>query len=396
MTSTTTASPGVSTATNLPLSYAPTQLWEGLAAAVPAARMSDSGRASIANLSTGKLATAIAKRPGAQQSVEQVKASATAFVDRCWKDYASKYPEAFKLRGSLPAGTPPKLVFVKTQTEFDKIFGSSDDTADMVAFVKSDDPTKVYVHTANLAKYSNKFGPNYVKAIMSHELVHNLTLPLIDRVNNDSTGKKASYRGVQNDLQSTFYFDPAKSPGIKKIVSVGVLIKEFAAEHYAAMATGLQSYSVSYAPVRATGDKLLEMVGESTFRKAVLANDPVAYRRVVEAAKVLQGQNVKAKFLNDLAKDITEMRAAQAAAPLGAPLTPALLEKLVTRCLRESSLHSELMDKFPEQVKNFDFRLMSAVDANFKSRGRVYDADLGDASSRELTAAIKAVWPSLK
>jgi hypothetical protein len=73
-----------------------------------------------------------------------------------------------------------------------------------------------------------------------------------------------------------------------------------------------------------------------------------------------------------------------------------LLEKLETRYLREGFLYSLLMDKFPEQLKNFDFKFMNAVDANLKSRGRVYEADLSDASSRELAAAIKNVWPSLK
>jgi hypothetical protein len=289
MTRTITVDPTPSAATTSRSSRAATLLWDRLAAAAPVA---------------GKPATTKTGRQATRQSVAQVKASATAFVGRCWKDYASKYPKAFKTQGSLPAGTPPKLVFVETRAEFDKIFGSSNGTADMIAFVNTDDPTNVYVHTANLVKYSNKFGPDYVKAIMSHELVHNLTLPLINRVNNDSTGKTASYRGVQDDLKSTFDLNAAKSPGTINLFSVGVLIKEFAAEHYATKATGIQSYSVAYSPVRATGKRLLEMVGESTFRKAVLANDPVAYRRVVEAATVLQGENAKARVLNDLKKPL--------------------------------------------------------------------------------------------
>ena len=97
-----------------------------------------------------------------------------------------------------------------------------------------------------------------------------------------------------------------------------------------------------------------------------------------------------------MAEITTKMRAAQAAAPLGGPLTAALLEKLETRYLRESILYSTLMKECPDQLKNFDFRLLNAVDANFKSRGKVYDPDLSDASYRELAAAIKAVWPSLK
>lgn len=381
MTSTITLSPTRSTTTNAPSNQTPNEIWGRLAKTVS---------------STAKRATASTGTPVSRQSAEQVKASATAFVNKCWKDYAKKYPEAFLTRGSLATSATPKLVFVQTQAEFDKNFGSSSGTSDMIAFVKSDDPTRVYVHTDNLVKYANKFGPNYVKAALSHELIHSLTHPVIERLDHDAMGKTTSGSGVQKALKSEFYFDATNSPGIKSIVSVQELIQEFAAEHYATKSTGLQSFSVAYAPLRATGEKLLHLVGESTFRKAVLANDPAAYRQVVKAAEVLQVQNARAKVVNERTRDIASMRAAQAVAPFGTPLTPASLEKLERRYLRESSLYSTLMNDFPDQVKDFDFRFMKAVDANFTSRGAAYNPDLGDASSRELFAAIKAVWPSLK
>lgn len=222
-------------------------------------------------------------------------------------------------------------MFVPTQAEFDKVFGSRTDTANIISFVQRDDPSRVYVLTANLVKCVKKLGPNYVKSTMSHELIHNLTNPVIMRIASDMKGPFASYPGVQKDLALTFSFDRIKAPGIKEAFSVRELIIEFGAEHFASKATGLSSDSVSYAPVRATGDKLLEIVGKDVFRKAVLGNDPVAYRKVVEAAKALQGQNARTNIAHQVDKAVAGCRAAQAAVPFGTPLTAATLEKVDAR-----------------------------------------------------------------
>ena len=344
-------------------------------------------------MSTYKFGSPVAVKPSAPPSVEQVKTFATSYVEQCWKDYAKLYPEAFAARGKL-AKTTPELVFVPTQAEFDKAFGSRTDTENMIGFVQRDDPSRVYVHTANLVKHANKLGPNYVKSTMSHELIHNLSHPVVMRIANDMKGPYASCPGVQKDLALTFNFDRIKAPGIKEAFSVRELIMEFGAEHFASEATGLSSYSVAYAPVRATGDKLLKIVGEDVFRKAVLGNDPVAYRKVVEAAKALQGQNARTNIADQADKAVVGCRAAQAAVPFGTSLTAATLEKVDARYWSESALYDTLKQHFPDQIKNFDFRLLNAVDALLKRQGA--SPDFREESRGAMTAAYRAAWPSLK
>lgn len=252
------------------------------------------------------------------------------------------------------------------------------------------------MHATNLVKYANQFGADYIKTTMSHELIHSLTHALLARMSNDATGKTASYQNVEKDLSSTFFFDTTTKPDVTGEFSVRRLISEFAAEYFATKATGLQSFSVAYSLIRATGQKLLQRVGEGDFRKAVLTNDPAAYRRLVEAADVLQSQNRQANRRDAIDKDIAGMRAAQVAAPFGTPLNGAILDKLEERYIRKSDVHATLKKTYPDQAKQFDFRFMNAVDAHFKKRGKSYDGESGAAGQRELLAAIRAVWPALK
>jgi hypothetical protein len=383
-----------STALKLPLGGNTTEFLDALDSN-PAPRTNVDGHTFRLSLPTGKLASASATRPGAKQSVEQVETAAKTFVIKCWKDYAKAYPEAFATQANH-ANATPNLVFIRTQAEFDKNFGSSSDTLDMIAFVNQSDPMLVYVHSKNLAKYANQFGPNYVKTNLSHELIHSLTNGLNVRMSNDSSGELTSDGALKKNLASRFYFDDRKLPGIKSSFSVQELITEFAAEHFASKVTGIQSFSVSYTPVRATGKKLLQLVSEGTFKKAAFENNPVAYRRVVAAATKLRAQNVKSNILANRSEDITEMRAAQAAAPFSKRLTAATVEKLQIRYIRERRLYVNLKENFPNEIKNFDFKFFKAVDANLDGRGSFYHPDLGDAGLRELAVSIKAVWPSLR
>ena len=384
-----------STAPALPFVGSLTELAGQTAGSTLPARKTAGSRAEASGLSMNRFGFPVAAKPVTPQSVEQVKAFAASFVERCWKGYAKLYPDAFTARGNL-SKTTPKLVFVPTQAEFDKIFGTKNATSDMIAFVRTDEPSRVYVHTTNLVKYANQFGPNYVKTTMSHELLHNLTIPVLTRLRNDSSGQSASYTGVKNDLAMTFEFDKTHSPDIKGTFSIQELIVEFGAEHFASKATGLPSLSVSYAPVRATGEKLLQIVGEDVFRKAVLANDPGAYRKVVEAAKVLQGQNTRTDILDEKNKAVAQARAAQAAVPFGTPVTTAALDKMDFRYWREFELFNRLNENYPDQIKNFDFKFLKAVDAYFKRQGAFPDPDVGEASQRAMYVAYRAVWPSLK
>ena len=385
---------GNSAVSRLPFGGGTTALFEALANS-PALRQSVSDQAVRTSLPTGVLGLVTTKPSGAKQSVEQVEASAKAFVDKCWKDYAKVFPEACATRANQASATP-KLVFIRNQTEFDDHFGSSSDTLDMIAFVKQGDPTRVYVHSNNLAKYANKFGPNYVKTIFAHELIHCLTNAVNERLRDDRSGESGADGALRKSLDLYFFFDSRKSPGILSSFSVQELVTEFAAEHFANKVTGIQSFSVAYVPVRATGKKLLQLVGEQSFRKAVFENNPVAYRRVIAAATTLQKQNVRTNILSNRAEDVTEMRAAQAAAPLGKPLTAASAEKLQSRYLRESKLYENLKENFPEQIKNFDFRFFKAVNAHLASRGSHFNPDLGDAGLHQLAVAIRSVWRSLK
>lgn len=91
---------------------------------------------------------------GTPQSIEQVKAFASNYVAKCWKDYARLFPEACLGRGKL-ATQVPTMVFLRTQAESDNVFGSSSNTAAIVGFVKRDDPTRIYVHTGNLVEYGS-------------------------------------------------------------------------------------------------------------------------------------------------------------------------------------------------------------------------------------------------
>ena len=384
-----------STAPALPFDGSLTELAGQTAGSTSPARKTAGSRAVASGLSMNRSGSPVAAKPVTPQSVEQVKAFAASFVERCWKDYAKLYPDAFSARGNR-SKTTPKLVFVPTQAEFDKIIGTKNATSDLIGFVKADDPSRVYVHTTNLVKYANQFGPNYVKTTMSHELLHNLTIPVLTRSRNDLPGQSASYTGVKNDLAMTFEFDRTHSPDIKGTFSIRELIVEFGAEHFDSKATGLPSFSVSYAPVRATGEKLLQIVGEDVFRKAVLANDPGAYRKVVEAAKVLQGQNTRANILDEKNKAVGQARAAQAAVSFGTPLTTAALDKMDFRYWRESELYNRLNENYPDQIKKFDFKFLKAVDAYFKRQGAFPDPDIGEASQRAMSVAYRAVWPSLK
>jgi hypothetical protein len=395
MTNLIAAGSGGLTGTNVSFGSGSTGLRDLLAQNQPAAQTTGNGASSKTSMLAAKFARANRAAPTVKQNAEQVKASAAAYAEKCWTSFAQAYPEAFRTRAGLSVKAP-KLVFVPTQTEFDKVLGTSTDSADMVAFVKSDDPSRVYVHTPNLVKYVNQFGPGYVKSTISHELIHCLTNQVIARMNNDMDGKSTSYAGVQEDLRLNFSFDTTKSPGIRGLVSIRELIAEFAAEHFANKATGVASSSVAYAPVRATGKKLLQLVGENVFRKAVFENDSVAYRRVVAAAKTLQGQNVKARALEEKTDFVTSMRAAQAATPSGSPLSAAMLEKLKFRYARETVLGSHLASEFPNEIKNFDFRFMNAIDADLKKRGVTETPDSGDAFDRELAVSIQRVWSSFK
>ena len=157
--------------------------------------------------------------------------------------------------------------------------------------------------------------------MLSHELIHCLTNSVNLRMKNDADGKTASYIDVQGDLVSYFRFDESKSLGAKNRFSVGNLIAEFSAENYATKALGNQSFSIFYALVRSTGEKLPQLVDEAVFRRAVLGDDPVAYRQVIKAAKLLQEQHAKANLLDEKNKDVAGMQAAQGDTPFGTPLT---------------------------------------------------------------------------
>ena len=392
MTNPTAVSSGGSTVSKLPLGENLTEFWERLVETPAASRKSGKGPTGVKGLSRGQLGSAGKLASGAQQNIEQIKSFTASYVDKCWKDFVKLFPEAFAANGSL-ATKAPSVVFLPTEAEFGKVFKGR--TSGVVGFVNPDVPSLFYVNTVELIKNATRYGPEFVKTFFSHELIHNLTVPFILRSNSDITGKTASYGGVKEDLQLTFRFDIRKTPEIKESFDIRTLIMEFAAEHFSSKATGIPSFSASYTPVRATGKKLLEVVGEDVFRKAVLANDPGAYRKVVEAAKTLQRQNTRTNLDDQKNEAVADVRAAQAATPFGTPLTPATLEKLYFRYWREDFLYGNLQEESPVQIKNFDFRLLHAVDAHLKSRGAVADP-LSETSQRDITAAIRAVWPLLK
>ena len=334
---------------------------------------------------------------GKKQSLERVKRFAKNFLEGCWKNYAKLFPEAFSNTANGATKMAPKLVFSPTQSEVDKTLGGARaETSDVVAFVNAKDPSRVHVHSDNLYKYAMKYGADYVKNTMAHELIHSLTNASSMRSFNDLMGETATYSGVKKDLELNFKFDERLSPGINDFFSVQELIREFSAEHYAAKVTGVSSFSVAYSPIRSVGEKLLQLVGEDVFRKAVIANDPLAYRQVIEAAKTLQKLNEKAAILVDRNKAETGLRESQAATPFGKPLDAATLEKVVMRHARETLFHGVLKNNFPEQIKNFDFRLMHAVDADLKSRGVIIQLGISDAEQRQIAASVTAVWPLLK
>ena len=393
MTNPTAVSSGGSTVSKLPLGGNPTESWERLVETSVASRKSGKGPAGVKGLSRGQFGSAGKLASGTQQNIEQIKSFTASYVDKCWKDYVKLFPEAFATGGSL-ATKAPTVVFVPSEAEFGVVLNAS--PSGVVGFVNPDDPSRFYVNTVELIKNANRYGPEFVKTFFSHELIHNLTVPVIKRTNTDITGTTASYGGVKEDLKLAFQFDTRKTPDIKGEFNIRTLIIEFAAEHFSSKATGIPSFSASYTPVRATGKKLLEVVGEDVFRKAVLANDPGAYRKVVEAAKKLQGQNVRAFIDNQKNEAVADVRAAQAATPFGTPLTAATLEMLFSRYWRESSLYGALQENFPDQIKSVDFRFLHAVNAYSKSRGAFPDPDSNDASRSEVSAAIRAVWPLLK
>lgn len=239
----------------------------------------------------GILASGINAAANEKQSLEQLKTNSAAYAAKCWRSYARLYPEAFSNRSALATKTP-ELIFTPTQARFNMELRNWSKN-NVIAFVRHVESTPVYVNTTKFKAMIKEYGPDSARYLLSHELIHCLAYPFTSRIRDDESGERASYRGVQEDVASTFKFYDAKSGGITNSFSVRELIGEFAAEYFSSKATGLRSFSSPYAPIRATGNKLLQLVGEKVFRKAVLGNEPLAYRQVVQAAKALQVQNAR-------------------------------------------------------------------------------------------------------
>ncbi len=391
------------TATKFSPGTGSTQLWNEIAATPSITRMGVNGRTAKPTGAAGKPAGTTDVKRVTQASPVQIKAFAATFVSDCWKSYATKYPEAFRSGTGLSKTKAPKLVFLSTEAEFVKAFAQNageQNAGEIVAFVKSNEPGLICVYTPNLVKYANTRDGSLLKSVLSHELIHSLTIPLFLRIQNDRQlgGTSKTYGGVTEDLKLYFDFGRTRSKGALSGFTVRELITEFAADHYSTKATGLKYFGVAYAQIRSTGDKLVRIVGEDVFRKAVLANDPVAYKKVVKAAAGLQAQNEKEVTVADRAERVTKMRTAQTATPFGTPISTKTLDKLQDRYFSESDVQETLDQYSPTEAKNFDFRFSNAVNAYFKSRGVAYDrySDKFDENARNLSAAISAVWPTLK
>jgi hypothetical protein len=380
---------------NLPRGGSPVELHDMLAHAPSGVGRPLDSRPLKTRALTGRLVSGVGKPGVVQQSVEQIKASAKAYVEKCWQGYIRKFPEAFSIQGG-PEKKTPTLIFLRTQAEVDELVSGDGDKSSVDALVRTDDPTRVYVNLNNFVNRVNKLGPEYMRSVLSHELAHSLTNPVIVRGIDDSVGNSTSYPGVAQDLASNFSFGESEYRGGLTQFSVAQLLEEFTAEHYSKKAEAIMLSGPAYAPVRATGEKLLRLVGEKVFDKAMLQNDPVSYKKVVTAAKTLQVQNSQSRLLTMRTSALAELRHAQAAAPFGTASTAASFSNIEARYRSERQVHLLYKNSFAGQIVPVDLRLFNAVNANLKNRGVVFDSSRAADWQREVTASIRAVWPSLK
>ena len=351
MTNSVAVSFGGFSARALPLSAISPESWGQPAMTSLALQKAPKGRVAAAALSAIRPSFFVAVKPGAKQSVVQIKTSAKRYVEQCWKDYARLYPEAFSALGSR-SKTTPELVFLDTQAEVNKAAGRTNDTEDLIAFVVRDDPSRVYVHTTNFVSHVHDLGPDYAKTTLSHELIHSLTNPVLMRMDGDLRKTTASYPGVNEDLRLKFEYDSNKTPALITSFSVRKLIAEFSADYFADKATGSTRFGGTYRLMRDAGKKLLRIVGEDVYRKAVLGNDPVAYRKVVEAAKTLQKLGMQEESSGQTNPTAIHVRASQPAVRFGTPLTATAFEKLESRPVWQVQAVQRPKISSPNQTRN--------------------------------------------
>jgi hypothetical protein len=125
----------------------------------------------------------------------------------------------------------------------------------------------------------------FVDVVVSHELVHLASSGMLRRMQADWDSTAPSSAAARKALESGFSLDKPPS-----LFEVRGLLSEFPADYFAEKLTGIPAIS-SYGGHVKIGRELVKRVGEATLRKALFANDPVAYQKVLDCARGLSEEN---------------------------------------------------------------------------------------------------------
>ncbi len=239
----------------------------------------------------GRLAQARGPATRAPLTAAQVTTLAERAAQKYWSLYQSKVPEAFTGDSGV-SRTTPTLRFARNTAEFEqmsiKATGHPPGRG-AEAFVDPKNPKFVYVNTPLLAEMTAVHGAKYVDVVISHELIHVASSGMLQRMETDLKSNLPSSATARKDLNRGFYIE-GENGANGSLFNVYMLLAEFPADYFAAKLTGIPADSEYGGHVK-IGRELIKRVGEPTLRKALFANDPAAYQKVLEGARQLSEEN---------------------------------------------------------------------------------------------------------
>ena len=223
----------------------------------------------------------------------QVEAVTQRAVQKYWSLYQRELPEAFSGPTSKLSRTPPTILFAKSRSEYQQLVlkatGKEGGETNDASFDPKN-PRVFYVNTQQLTAMAQKKGLRYVEATISHELIHVASTGMLQRMESDSTSRLPASAAAREILNRRDFTILNKDNSFKTFFSVRDMLSEFPADYFAEKLTGIQADS-SYGDHVKIGRELIKRVGEATLRKALFANDPVAYQKVLQGARELSEEN---------------------------------------------------------------------------------------------------------
>jgi hypothetical protein len=245
------------------------------------ATASSQWRQTIELKATPKIAFADLSKAHKVSDTDRIKALTQYSVEHYWPIYKKRYPEAFANNPHLKSSAP-EIIYLYTPAELKKISDLKPEYT--LAFVQAKNPNKIYTYVPTSIIDMKKKGANEVIATATHELMHSITNAFIRRTDNDTTiGKKETHHGAGSQLNTMITLPLSKNKGEENEFTIRTMLIEGAAELLSASVTNINSKSVSYRPIRELSQKLIDMVGMDTYKKALIANNAKAYQTVIKA-----------------------------------------------------------------------------------------------------------------